>query len=211
MIQWVRALLRWIVEPRLFWLCTFVVAASVGFVLFGGISEPKIRIIGLLLQLCGIGTVACGLRETRKLFGYPGFVEHSVEWLKRFPKYKPSPVSGEVHLTLPGIQVSGSGYTWQSPSPGTPIEKRLEAVEANLLDVNQRLVQVQQRLDHETRRIASELHEERRLRKEEDEETRRKLALSQTGGLSISAMGLVWLFWGVILSTASTEITKWFA
>jgi hypothetical protein len=54
------------------------------------------------------------------------------------------------------------------------------------------------------------LHEERCLRKEEDEETRRKLSLSQTGGLSISAMGLVWLFWGVILSTASTEIAKWF-
>jgi hypothetical protein len=76
--------------------------------------------------------------------------------------------------------------------------------------VNQRLVQVQHGLDHETRRITSELDEERRIRKEEDKETRRKLALSQTGGLSISAMGLVWLFWGIILSTASTEIAKWF-
>jgi hypothetical protein len=54
------------------------------------------------------------------------------------------------------------------------------------------------------------LYEERLLRKKEDEETRRKLELSQTGGLSISAMGLVWLLWGVILSTVSTEIAKLF-
>lgn len=210
MIQWVRALLHWIVEPRLFWLCAFVVVTSAGFALLGGASEPKIRVIGLLLQLCGIGTVAWGLRETRKLFGYPGFFEHSVEWLKRFPKYKPRPISGKIHGTVPAVQQRGSAHAWQSPDPEAPIEKRLAAVEANLLDVNQRLVQVQHGLDHETRRITSELDEERRIRKEEDKETRRNLALSQTGGLSISAMGLVWLFWGIILSTASTEIAKWF-
>ena len=211
MIQWFRALLRWIVEPRVFWLCTFVVVASVGLALFGGVSEPKTRIIGLFLQLFGIGTVAWGLRKTRRLFGYAGFFEHSVEWLKRFPKYKPRPVSCEGHLSFPPFQISGSMHGWQSSGLEIPIEKRLAAIEANLLDVNQRLVQLQQWIDHETRKITSELHEERRLRREEDEETRRKLAISQTGGLTISAMGLVWLLGGVILSTASTEIAKWFA
>ena len=211
LIRWVRALLRWIGEPRLFWLCAFVVVASVAFALFGGVSEPKIRIIGMLLQLCGIGTVVWGLRETRKLFRHPDFFEHLVEWLKRFPKYKPRAVSYEGHISFPRIQVNGSTHAWQSAGPEAPIEKRLGAVEANLLDLNQRLVQVQQRLDDETRKITSELHEERVLRKKEDEEARKKLELSQTGGLNISAMGLVWLLWGVILSTASTEIVKLFS
>ena len=211
MIQWVKAVLYWIVEPRLFWLCTFVVVASVALVLFGGVSEPKIRIIGLLLQLCGIGTVVWGLRQTRKLFGRPGFFENLVEWLKRFPKYKPRAVSIEGNITLPRIQLAGSAHGWQSAGPEASIEKRLAVVERNLLDLNQRLVQVQQRIDDETRKITSELHEERVLREKEDGETKRKIELSQTGGLSISIMGLVWLLLGVILSTASAEIVKLFS
>jgi hypothetical protein len=59
-------------------------------------------------------------------------------------------------------------------------------------------------------KITSKLRKERLLREKEDEETRKKLDLSQTGGLSISAMGLVWLVSGVIMSTASTEIAKFF-
>jgi hypothetical protein len=55
------------------------------------------------------------------------------------------------------------------------------------------------------------LHEERTLREIEDLTTRRKLELSQTGGLSISAVGLVWLFLGIVLSTASAEIARLFA
>jgi len=210
LLRWVRALFRWIVQPWTFWLCTFVVVASVVFSLLGGISETKIRIIGLFLQLCGIGTVAWGLRETRKLFGYPDFVEHLVEWIKRFPRFKPKPSYSDLNITLPSLQLTASGHSWQNSGPEATSEERLEAVEANLLNVNQRLIQVQQRMDHETRRITSELSEEQRLRKEEDEETRRKLSLSQTGGLSISFMGLVWLIWGIIMSTASTEIAKWF-
>ena len=209
MIRWVRALLRWIAEPKPFWLCAFVVVASVGYVYLGGVSEAKIRITGLFLQLCGIVTVAWGLRETRKLFGYPGFLEHLVGWLKRFPKIKPRPVSIEGHLTA-HLHLTGTAHAWQGCDSEAPIEKRLAVVEANLLDVNVRLVQVKQQLDQETGKITSELEKERHLRKEEDEETRRKLALSHTGGLSISVMGLVWLFCGLILSTASTEIAKWF-
>lgn len=211
MIRWVRALLCWIAEPRPFWLCTFVVVASVALVLFGGVSEPKTRIIGLLLQLCGIGTVVWGLRQTRKLFGRPGFFENLVEWLKRFPKYKPRAVSIEGNITLPRIQLAGSAHGWQSAAPEASIERRLAVVETNLLDLNQRLVQVQQRIHDETRKITSELHEERILREKEDEETKTKIELSQTGGLSISIMGLVWLLLGVILSTASAEIVKLFS
>lgn len=211
MIRWVRAVLRWIREPRLFWLCTFVVVASMALALFGGVTEQKIRITGLVLQLCGISTVVWGLRQTRKLFGRAGFFEHLVEWLKRFPKYKPRPVSFEGNISLPTIQLTGRAHLWQGAGPEAPIEKRLAVVEENLLALDQRLVQVDKRLDDEARKITSELHEERVLREKEDDETKRKIELSQTGGLSISVMGLVWLLLGVVLSTASTEIAKLFS
>jgi len=109
---------------------------------------------------------------------------------------------------FPGISLEASGYSWQSFGPEVPIEKRLSAIEANLKGVDERLNQVQQRLHYETCRISSESHEERTAREEEDLKTRRKLELSQTGGLSISAVGLVWLFLGLILSTASPEIAS---
>jgi hypothetical protein len=35
------------------------------FALLENVSEPKIRIIGLILQISGIATVAWGLKETR--------------------------------------------------------------------------------------------------------------------------------------------------
>lgn len=195
----------------MFWLCTFVVVASMAFALFGGVTEPKIRISGLVLQLCGIGTVVWGLRQTRKLFGRQGFFEHLVEWLKRFPKYEPRSVSFEGNISLPKIQLTGRAHLWQGAGPEAPIEKRLAVVEANLLALDQRLVQVDHRLDAEARNIKSELHQERVLREKEDDETKRKIELSQTGGLSISVMGLVWLLLGVALSTASTEIAKLFS
>ena len=48
-----------------------------------------------------------------------------------------------------------------------------------------------------------------RARAKEDQAIREKLAAAQTGGLNISAMGVLWLFVGITLSTASPEITKY--
>jgi len=205
-IRWIKALLRWAFEPRPFWLCILVLGLSLSLLFVGPAGESKIRLIGLVLQLSGIVTVAWGLRETRRLFGYPTLFRHVMGWLEHFPKYNPPSISGTMEGAFPGISLEASGYTWQSFAPDAPIEKRLSAIEANLKDVDERLNQVQQHLHYETRKISSELHEERTAREKEDLKTRRKLELSQTGGLSISAVGLVWLFLGLILSTASPEI-----
>jgi hypothetical protein len=210
-IRWINALLCWVFEPRSLWLCVVVLAISLGLAFVGRASEARIRLIGLFLQLGGVATIAWGLRETRRLFGYPTLFQQSINWAKRFPKYRPLPISGAMHGTLPSFNLEASGYAWQSFDPGAPIEKRVAAIEANLKGVDYRLNQVQQRLQYEARNINSKLDQERALREEEDLTTRRRLELSQTGGLSISAVGLVWLFLGLILSTASPEIMKFIA
>jgi hypothetical protein len=206
--RWIKALINWIAEPRLFWLCLFVIVISVCFVFLGGTSEPKIRIIGMILQLCGVVTVAWGVREARKLFGHPDFFQLMLAWAKRFPKYHLKPITGELDVTLPGYSVSGSGYSWQTTGPDTPIDERLAAIEANLSTLNVRLDQTQEQLGHVTRTINSQLHEERLLRETEDQETRKKLEAAQTGGLRISMVGLFWLSLGVIMSSASVELAK---
>lgn len=165
--------------------------------------------MGLFLQLSGVATVVWGLRETRQLFGYPTLFQHAIDWAKRFPRYKPSPISGEGKATLPAFTCEGSGYIWESFSREVAIEKRVAAIERNLKCVDERLNKVQGRLHYETNRITSELHKERLRREEEDINTRRQLELSQTGGLGISAVGFIWLSMGLILSTASQEIAQW--
>jgi hypothetical protein len=119
----------------------------------GRVSESKIRLVGLFLQLGGVATVAWGLRETRQFFGYPTLFQHAIDWVRRFPRYKPPPISAAIDTTFPAFHVKASGYSWQSFGPEAPIEKRLAAVEANRLDVNGRLGQVQQQLHSETHRI----------------------------------------------------------
>lgn len=207
-IRWIKAIVPWISEPRLFWLCILVVGISVYCVFLEGVSELKIRIAGMFLQLCGVATVALGVRETRKLFGYPHFFQLTLAWAKRFPKYYLRRITAEVNIAIPGIEMSVSGYTWRPADPDAPIEKRLEVIEANLSDLNARFDQAQQRLDHETRKIHSQLDEEQLLREKDDQETRKKLEAAQTGGLRISAMGLVWLSLGIIMSSTSVEIAK---
>ena len=64
--RWLRALLSWLSEARHFWLAVVVVVVAMLLVARKGVTEPEIRIAGLVLQILGIGTVAWGIRETRE-------------------------------------------------------------------------------------------------------------------------------------------------
>lgn len=63
-------------------------------------------------------------------------------------------------------------------------------------------------MDQKFRSHADFLKREERTRAQEDQAIREKLEATETGGLHISAMGVLWLFIGVTLSTAATEIAK---
>lgn len=207
-IRWIKAIILWISEPHLFWLCILVIGISVYCVFFESVSELKIRIAGIFLQLCGVATVALGIRETRKLFGYPHFFLLVLAWAKRFPKYHLRQITAECNIAIPKRKMSAIGYNWHPDDKDAPIEKRLETIETNLSNLNARFDQAQQRQDHEQRKNRSQLNEEQILREKEDNETRKKLEAAQTGGLRISAMGLVWLSLGIIMSSISAEIAK---
>lgn len=209
MLRWSKSFIAWLLEPHLFWLCIAVIGTSLGFLYFCCASEPAIRIVGLLLQLCGIGTVAWGLRETRKLFGHPHFGDLTLDWLTRFPQFNPKPITGYANSNLPKIKETASGYSWSTVDPEAPIEVRLSAIEANLSTLNSRFDHTQRGLDKEIREIRSKIYEEELLRQNEDQITSKKLEAAHTGGLRISAVGLVWLSFGLILSSTSVELAKY--
>lgn len=205
---WFRALWLWLVEPRHFWLAAFVIAIALLFALRRGATESEIRITGLLLQALGIGTVAWGIRETRALFGRPSIVTLSREWLRRFPVFGGQVVSASANITLPRFSLHARGNSSVSTVPNATVEARIEALEKNVKLINERIDYTQSEMDQISRSHAKLLEQEQQARATGDQEIRLKLEAVETGGLHISAMGALWLFVGVTLSTAAPEIAK---
>lgn len=83
------------------------------------------------------------------------------------------------------------------------------ALEENLKRVNERLDRTRDLLYQEVRNREDGLNLERLARETKDQELNRKLEMSETGGLHISVMGLVWLALGLIMSTVTNEIVTW--
>jgi hypothetical protein len=211
MRNWLRALWSWLWEASHFWLAIVVVGMALLFVLRHSVSEPEIRITGLFLQILGIGTVAWGIRETRMLFGRPDIISISRGWLKRFPTYGGRIVSGSLNITLDDVTVQARGYVSASAGPEATAEARIEALEKNVKYLSERIDHTQSEIDQNFRTQVQKLDQEQQTRAKEDQDIRAKLEVTETGGLHISAMGALWLFVGVTLSTASTELAKWFS
>jgi hypothetical protein len=75
----------------------------------------------------------------------------------------------------------------------------------NLL--HERITQNEREIDQQLSGISGLLKSERQSREGDDQSIRAKLETTATGGIHISAIGTVWLFVGVILSTAAVEIS----
>jgi hypothetical protein len=208
-LAWVRALWSWLTEPRYFWLAISVVAIALSFTLRRGVTEPEVRITGLLLQILGIGTVALGIRQTRALFGRPTLMAQFRTWLRRVPVYRGRVVSASMNLTVPGASVNARGYASAAARSNTSIEERVDALEKNLTVVTARIDEAQKEMYQRFRSHADNLRQEERLRAHEGQAIREKLETTETGGLYISAIGALWLFVGVTLSTAALEIAGW--
>jgi hypothetical protein len=89
------------------------------------------------------------------------------------------------------------------------METRVDALERNVKLIHGRIDHTQSEMDQKFRTHAALLDREAQTRARDDQALREKLEATETGGLHISAMGALWLFVGVTLSTAAPEIAKW--
>jgi hypothetical protein len=210
LLAWLKAILHWLVEWRLFCLGFFVVAAPVGFIVFVCAGEAVIRIAGMVLQLLGIGTVAWGIHITRKEFGHSSVFTVWRKRLNRFPAFGDNGATGSANITLPLMTVSGRGYSSVSAGTNLTIDARIQALEENLKLVNDRVSHTQNEMDQGFRKQTDALKQEQQIRSDEDQHIRAKMELTNTGGLHISAMGALWLAIGVIMSSIPSELAVWF-
>jgi len=208
LVRWLRALFFWLLEARIFWLALLVAGGAIACVTQPCVTEATIRIVGMLLQLLGIGTVAWGIRETRSLFGRPSLVELSRQWLGRFPRLTPISFTGtsSAMLTLGG---TAQGYGTASASLNATIEERVVALERNIHLLHERISGTQHLIDSGLRKQAEALKEEASKRAEDVQGVNAKLEATETGGLHISAMGALWLFVGVIMNSIPVELSEY--
>jgi hypothetical protein len=161
--------------------------------------------------MLGIGTVIWGISATRKQFGHPPVISLVLSWLRRCPL-----IRRQAHLQPEGISVSASVVggrlvTVFTPNPNAPLEQRLKHIEQGLETVQKRIESAESQIDSESSVAHGNLLAEKRAREDADKDVLSALESSSTGGVYISAIGALWLFVGVILSTASQELAAWLA
>ncbi|MEZ5530927.1 MAG: hypothetical protein R3E69_00930 [Steroidobacteraceae bacterium] len=209
LLQWLKYVVVWLTEPRVAWVTLIAIGVSVAFVTRPEVTEPQIRITGLVLQLLGIGTVAWGLRETRKLFGRPSLYGLFREWLHRFPMLGGRVHSMSANVRLGGVTANGRGHVSASAGANPTVKARIEALEKNVVFLSDRIAQTQNEMDKKFRDQAERLKEERVAWQRDHEQLSKRLEATETGGLHVSAAGVLLLFVGVAMSTASPEIQRW--
>jgi len=159
-----------------------------------------------VLQLLGVATVAWGISETRALFGRPSLSHRIIVWLNRFPLWRRNIV-----IELQGIAATASvgrasAHVVHSAAIDATIEARVAALEKNIASVHDRIGEIHRETREELQNLVVAVSREERGRLAEDEQLRRTLEAASTGGIHISAIGALWIFVGLILSTAAPEI-----
>lgn len=170
-------------------------------------SEKVIRYAGLILQLLGIGTVIWGISLTRALFGHPSFAAKVLSWLVRFPLRKRTVIFGAGAGVLAMISGKARAYQSHNPAENATIEQRLDSLERNIQLIHDRITGTEKEIDEEFRKTAEAIKSEANTRDAENRILHKKLEATGIGGVHISAIGALWLFVGVVLSTAALEIS----
>lgn len=196
----------WLAELRLLYLAVGCVLAGIFLIWCFDATERSIRLTGLFLQVLGIGTVVWGISATRKQFGHPPVAELLDSWLRRCPLIRRS-----AHLQADGISMGisfagGRLISVFAPNPDANLQERLKHIEQGLETIQKRIEDAERQFDRELSATNGQLVVEAQAREAADKEVLNALESSSTGGVHISAIGALWLFAGVVLSTSSQEM-----
>lgn len=204
-----KRLIEWLWELKFFYYSIIPVLLAVLAIYFFNASEPSIRLTGLMLQVLGIGSVIWGISKTRSHFGHPSSISIFVAWLRRFPLIRRNACIEPEGITTDFSIVSGRLTSIFTPTPDAVLDERLKGIEKGIEILQERIGGAENQIDQYKSTIEGKILAEAHARKSEDMEIMLNIESSSTGGLYISAIGALWLFVGVILSTASQELTKW--
>jgi hypothetical protein len=203
---WIRRAWRvFAVAPRHVWVTLGVIAAAyaAGLVV-AGTPANHARIAGALLQTLGLGTVAMGLRNLRKIFGREPFSSLVSGWLRDVIGLfrRPQRQGVNVSATSGGqVEARSSAEAIVAPGPDAPLERRVEILEAKLENLRAKLDQTVQDFSKRLARVRDDVRQERMERVENVTTVEKKFEEVSIGGIHLEMMGLTWLLVGVLLGT----------
>lgn len=206
--NWLMRILRWLLRA---WLAVFAVAVvGVAIALsFWLHTASAIRLAGLILQLLGLAAAALGIRDTRRMFGKPSFLQSIRIWASSWPRFKPKPH----HVNISALSSSRSSVSatlLHGAPPSASLKQRVDAIEANLRNVEGRVRDAESNISTNERIFKDMLCQETQKRIAQDQILHGKIEVASTDGLSLAATGVFWLAVGLVLSTASPELLAWF-
>lgn len=208
---WSKEIFLWLSKAQQAILCTLFILLACLYSFYAYPGEQSIRISGYVLQVVGMVFTIRGLLRIRKHFGQPKLTSLSIEWLKRFPKWKREPISLEV---ADGVTVTAGLdarlEVWAPDKKEDTLEKRIDGIVRN-----------QESLKIELRAASHEIKELRKNQKKHniaqekaldkmENQLRSDLESLHTDDIVISLVGLIWLVVGISMSTLSVELSKIF-
>jgi hypothetical protein len=206
-LVYVQRVWLWLLETDLAYLASSVVLIAC-VVALAFRSEPAFRYAGLVLQLMGLATVVGGVWDTRRLFGQPTLSERFRRWRGRRPKFRQSAAVGAGLAGVAAAVFSAEAELWAAMPDDAPVGQQLRALKANLLVLSERVNKQRDKLSKAILEGADKLQEEMAARMRRDTELETLIRSAQTGGLDVSFVGLVWLAFGLVLTTSSLEVEK---
>ena len=220
--NWLPLFFRWfIVEPKKIWFTLFPIFIGVIFCwlipagIFNGpilndTFETRFRLTGLSLELLGIVTVVYGLNAALKLFDVERLWEIIPKWFKRCPNFRGDSriIVGSINVTLEAA--TGSAFGTSTLTPNSSIENRVTFLEEQLKQVHLQLYKNRIDFENKFQKSSDALNTERCEREAGDKQAQQALKEFAVGDVYIELMGIIWLIFGAIFATASTELASIF-
>ena len=208
--NWLKEIFLWAYEAQLAFLCFIVLLMAFLFGFYTWPSEQAIRTSGYVLQIIGMVFAIRGLLKIRAHFDQPTLIKLIQAWWHRFPRWEKHYVMKAEGGTFVGTGMDARLTVWTPDNQEYSLEKRIDGVVKN-----------QERLKEEQKNISDKFDELQKNQKKYQKE--HELAIVNiknqiqsdseslhTDDILLSFIGLVWLTFGISMSTMSQELSKIF-
>ena len=120
-------------------------------------------------------------------------------------------IEAKLYAASGNISVFSSGVVLQHrASPNATIEDRVRVLESNIDSMEHITSELREQITQINREKNEDILSEQQKREGEIAGIEIKLEVAETAGEYFSLIGLVWLFIGLIMSTASVELSRLF-
>lgn len=206
--SYIKEIINWLFEARLAFLCVSILLLSGLISFYTWPTEQSIRATGYVLQLFGMIFAIRGVLKIREHFGHPTIKCMLIAWFKRIPKWRKSGV-----FIAPSMSASITGMdaiieVWSHDKPEETLEKRLESILRNLNNLRET------QRNHSNQLLEIKKEHKKYIESQNNKinnikvEINTELEKLHTNDILVSLIGLVWLAFGITLSTLPSEILQ---